>query len=324
MTGRKWECRSKALKQRWGKERGLSDDFLMNFLQNGILPSEGAEVLSRILESDQPRIMVSTMDLKALMQNNIATKQAGWGEVRTPTNQDTKCRGSLRSPQPTEQGDSDSASFENETQRTLAEIWQKLLGIQKIEICGNFFDLGGHSLIAVRLISQIEECMGVRIAPAEIYSYPTIKELAAQIQSKSGSPRQPPENFKPPMVGIQPYGEKTPFFFMHAAEGNVFCYNELSRELGMNQPFYGLKAFGIAPDTSPLSNVKEIVETYTEAIRKVQPKGPYILGGHCLGGAIAYEIAQHLRKQGEDISHLIIIDGYAPPLFQHVLPKTMK
>ncbi|MCP4108254.1 MAG: methyltransferase domain-containing protein [Desulfobacteraceae bacterium] len=113
-----------------------------------------------------------------------------------------------------------------------------------------------------------------------------------------------------PMVCIQTYGEKLPLFLIHPVSGNVFCYIDLSRQLGADQPLYGLKAFGLDSGTSALTRVEDMAVKYIKAIRSVYPEGPYILGGLSGGGNIGYEMAQQLRQQGEEVSLLILIDTF--------------
>ena len=94
--------------------------------------------------------------------------------------------------------------------------------------------------------------------------------------------------------------------------GNVFCYTELARQLGPEQPVYGLQAQGLDGLSAPLSSVEEMAALYVEAIRSVQPSGPYLLGGWSLGGVIAYEMASQLRRRGEEVELVALIDSYVP------------
>jgi amino acid adenylation domain-containing protein len=188
----------------------------------------------------------------------------------------------------------------------LASIWQKVLGRERIGIKDNFFDVGGHSLLAVRLLAQIEKMAGKKLPLATLFQAPTIEQLAKILRQ---------EEWKAPwssLVAIQPLGSKPPFFCVHAAAGNVLFYSDLARHLGSDQPFYGLQAQGLDGDEDPYNRVEEMASHYIDEIRTVQPKGPYLLGGLSFGGVLAYEMAQQLRAQGEKVGLLVLFDTYGP------------
>jgi phthiocerol/phenolphthiocerol synthesis type-I polyketide synthase E len=109
-------------------------------------------------------------------------------------------------------------------------------------------------------------------------------------------------------VAVQPNGSRPPFFCMHGAGGNVLIYRELSNLLGNDQPFYGLQSQGLDGQAPPLTKIEDMAALYVKEIRRVQPSGPYLLGGYCLGGTIAYEVAQQLRAQGQEVSLLALFD----------------
>ncbi|HEV2862461.1 MAG TPA: amino acid adenylation domain-containing protein [Pyrinomonadaceae bacterium] len=116
----------------------------------------------------------------------------------------------------------------------------------------------------------------------------------------------------PVLVPIQPKGSAAPFFCVHPVGGGVFCYRDLARRLGDGQPFYGLQARDLAGASEPHTDVEATAAEYVEALRAVQPGGPYRLGGWSLGGVIAFEMAQQLRRRGEHVSLLALIDSLAP------------
>src|ERR1700722_9690940 len=184
----------------------------------------------------------------------------------------------------------------------LTTIWQELLGIDHIERDQNYFDLGGDSSLAVHLFVQIEKTFGVKLPIFTLFEAPTVAELA-QVLSRDVAPAG-----WSPLVAIQPKGTRTPFFCMHGAGGNVLIYRELSKLLGDDQPFYGLQSQGLDGDVPPLTKIEDMAALYVKEIRRVQPSGPYLLGGYCLGGTIAYEVAQQLRAQGQDVALLALLD----------------
>src|SRR5271166_1957041 len=190
----------------------------------------------------------------------------------------------------------------DDTAQQLARIWQEQLGVDVVSNDQNFFDLGGDSSLAVRMFSQIEKVFGIKLPLATLYEAPTIEELARVLRdgiSASGWS---------PLVAIQPTGFRPPFFCIHGAGGTVLMYRELSQHLGDDQPFYGLQAQGLDGSCPPLTRVEEMAEVYVKEIRKAQPQGPYFIGGYCMGGTVAYEVAQQLHDQGEAVALLALFD----------------
>jgi phthiocerol/phenolphthiocerol synthesis type-I polyketide synthase E len=184
----------------------------------------------------------------------------------------------------------------------LTQIWQELLGIDNITPDQNYFDLGGDSSLAVHLFVQIEKVFNVKLPIFTLFEAPTIEELA-QVLRRDVAPAG-----WSPIVAIQPNGTRPPFFCMHGAGGNVLIYRELSELLGPDQPFYGLQSQGLDGSVPPLTTIEEMATLYVKEIRRIRPKGPYLIGGYCMGGTIAYEVAQQLRAQGQEVALLALFD----------------
>lgn len=195
-----------------------------------------------------------------------------------------------------------SSVTEGDIRGQLTRIWQELLGLDSIAPDQNYFDLGGDSALAVHLFTQIEKSFGVKLPLASLFEAPTIDELA-RVLSREASP-----SGWSPLVAIQTSGSRPPFFCVHGAGGNVLIYRDLARRLGENQPFYGLQALGLDGSCQPLTRIEDMATLYLKDIRKIQPHGPYFLGGYCSGGTIAFEIAQQLRSQGERVALLAMFD----------------
>jgi thioesterase domain-containing protein/acyl carrier protein len=189
----------------------------------------------------------------------------------------------------------------------LVPIWEDLLNVHPIGIQDNFFELGGHSLLAVRLMAQIERQFKKRLQLASLFQGATIEQQARLLHQHTQG-----EEAWSALVPIQAKGSQPPFFGLAGAGGHVLYFYELARHLSSDQPFYGLQPRGLDGDSSPHATVEEIATYYIETMRVVQPHGPYRLGGHSFGGWVAYEMAQQLRKQGEEVALLAILDTPAP------------
>lgn len=195
----------------------------------------------------------------------------------------------------------------------LTRIWQNILGVGSIGIDEDYFDLGGDSVLAVQLFAQIERVFGVKLPLATLYEAPTIAELARILSGEVSS------SGWSPLVPIQTSGSRPPFFCFHGAGGNVLSYRKLSQHLGSDQPFYGLQCRGLDGSAEPLTTIEEMAALYVEQIRHVQRRGPYLLGGYCMGGTVAYEVGQQLCAAGESIALLALFDT----MNWHKIPLTV-
>ena len=191
------------------------------------------------------------------------------------------------------------------TESTLAKIWAEVLNVEHIGIHDNFFDLGGNSLLAIRLLDQINKQFERDVPLSYLFLNQTIESLAIALYSKTDSLACFP------LVPIQPNGSNPFFFCVHPIFGVVFPYYELAHQLGKNQPFYGLQPIGIDGET-PLNRIEDMATHYIEALRSVQPKGPYFIGGWSFGGWVAFEMAQQLQNSGEEVALLAVLDTVAP------------
>ena len=188
----------------------------------------------------------------------------------------------------------------------LVEIWQSVLNVQPIGIHDNYFELGGHSLVAVRLMNRIAESFGKNLPIATLLQAPTVEKLAAILRNQKSDPTWSC------LVPIQTAGSKPPFFCIHGANGAVVRFHSLSKYMGSDQPFYGVQAYGLGDGQACHAKTEQMASHYLEEIRRVQPKGPYFLGGYSFGGAIAYEMAQQLAAQGEREAVVVLFDTNFP------------
>ena len=213
-------------------------------------------------------------------------------------------------PEPDERAELVQAPVEprDELERELAEIWRDVLSVGRVGIRDNFFDLGGHSLLAVRMFAWLEERLGARLPLATLFEAPTIEGLAALIRKGT----QPASGRS--MVAIQSAGSQPPVFGMPGVGGSVLNYNALARLLGLDQPFYGLQSRGLDGSEEPLTRIEDIAAWFLREIREVQPDGPYYLVGMCMGGIVAYEMAQQLLAAGQEIGLLALLETWAPEM----------
>ncbi|HEX8822627.1 MAG TPA: amino acid adenylation domain-containing protein, partial [Archangium sp.] len=194
----------------------------------------------------------------------------------------------------------------DEWERELAHVWEEVLGVRPVGVTDSFFELGGQSLLAVRLVARLQERLGRAVPLASLFEAPTIEALAVRL--RAGVPASVQGN----RVTLQPEGMLPPVFWVHPVGGNVLCYAELARHLGSERPFHAFQATGLDGREAPLASVEDMARRYVEQVRAVQPEGPYLLGGWSLGGAVAFEMARELRRQGQEVSLLALLDSFAP------------
>ncbi len=190
----------------------------------------------------------------------------------------------------------------------LVQIWENILGIHPVSIGDNFFELGGHSLLAVRLMSQIQKHFQINLPLAILFQYPTIEQIAHFLNSSTHSLPWSA------LVPIKTNGNQPPLFCVHPGGGNVLCYHHLAYYLSSERPFYGLQSVGLNPENQPHTSVEQMATHYIQELQTVQPHGPYFLSGWSFGGLVAFEMAQQLSHQGEQIALLVLIDTNPPCL----------
>ncbi|MEM9266978.1 MAG: non-ribosomal peptide synthetase, partial [Cyanobacteria bacterium P01_F01_bin.13] len=185
---------------------------------------------------------------------------------------------------------------------SLATIWAEILDLPKVSIQDSFFELGGHSLQAIQAIGQIMNSLEVELPISALFQAPTVEQMA-QLLGEAGS-----KAAWSPLAPLQTNGTKQPFFAIHGGHGEVLFYQALAECLGQDQPFYALRARGNDYPDMPHQEIEEMAACYIEAMRKVQPEGPYRIGGTSLGGIVAFEMAQQLHALGQKTELLILFD----------------
>jgi thioesterase domain-containing protein/acyl carrier protein len=190
----------------------------------------------------------------------------------------------------------------SKVEQTLLPLWEEILGVHGIGRHDDFFELGGQSLMAVHLVSELERVFGGRIPLGWIFEHPTVARLAKAIESR------PPQAFEGPefLVPIRATGSLAPLFCVHGVAGGVFAYREAAKLLGPERPVWGIMLVGRPIDRIPRT-VEAMAERYLEEIRTVQPEGPYSVIGYSFGCLVAYEMASRLVAGGEGVAFVGLV-----------------
>ncbi len=191
---------------------------------------------------------------------------------------------------------------ESETEKTLAKLWQHVLGV-KVGIHDDFFELGGHSLMALSLMADVERLFGKRLPLASLIQAPTISQFAPLVAGNELI------SSWTSLVKLSTGGDRLPLFLMHSHGGNILEYEALAHRIGHELPLYALQARGLDGNIPEHLRIEEMASFYLREIRSVQPRGPYYLGGFCFGGFLALEAAQQLQAQGEPVAVVLMINS---------------
>ncbi len=186
-------------------------------------------------------------------------------------------------------------------EEVIAALMSDALGVARVGVLDEFYALGGTSLSAVRLIVGIEQRYGITVPISAFSANPTVADLASRVRHRTGAAFDP-------LVALTPSGATPALFLVHPIGGNVLCYAALARALPAGQPLYALAAAGVEAGTTATDSLPQMARDYVEAIRRVQPDGPYHLGGWSLGGLVAFEMARQLTESGAEVGSLTLLD----------------
>jgi len=300
-------------------------------LREGIRSEEGIAALERVMGAGAlPQVAVSPLPLAALLR-----------QLRTSTRAAPVVTAVAR-PRPVE-----SARGEVMTplQQEIAAFIGNVLAMPEIGLDENVIDLGLHSLLAVRLFNRLKKLTGLNLPLSTLLEAPTVRTLSRRFGDQGGMPavvgarvatplpgpmdilsssdavRDPKahEHWLRPLwshvVPLKPAGTLPPFFVIHARGGAVLNYRTISTFVDPEQPVYGIQCRGLDGRTEPFHSLQEMAAQYIEEIRRMQPHGPYFLGGGSLGGIVALEMAQQLRADGERVGLLAMFDSWGPTWF---------
>lgn len=251
-----------------------------------------AAALKRFLEDSLPPYMIPAFFVQV---DHIPLNPNGKVDRRALPEPDLSARSTAK-----------YAAPQGRIEKELMYIWAQLLNMDPAHIGrdDNFFDLGGTSLRSTELSLRIRDVFREHISPALIFKYPTLREQAEYLDS---------HNSFPMVHAFNTQGDKTPLIFIHTANAGSEAYVPLAAKLPPDQPFYAVEPHNIFSGESVIRGIPQLAKRYIKYIRRVQPKGPYSLGGWSFGAAVAYEIAVQLEKAGEQVEWLFLLD----PLIEH-------
>lgn len=269
-----------------------------------LTPQEGVRVLQRILAQPQlQQVIVSTGDLQTRVDQWITFKS-----MEKP-GQSGVASGSTNAS--TVEGVSATA-FANETERSIAHIWQSLLGVNSIQRQDSFFELGGDSLIGVQVVSEIERQLGQTFSINRLFQTPTIAAIAQELGKKS-LPAQASATLPPCILPLKSgRTDQPPLFLVHAVGPSILFYQPLVERLNTERSVYGIQSVLLNGLDHRFDSTEAMAEYYIQQMKKVQPEGPYFVAGPSFGGFLAYEIARQLRHQGDTLGAIIIMDRATP------------
>ncbi|USQ15251.1 amino acid adenylation domain-containing protein (plasmid) [Legionella lytica] len=200
---------------------------------------------------------------------------------------------------------------ETKTQKQLHRIWCDVLKKEVLGIDDDFFEQGGHSLLAMQIISGIHERLSIKLSIRALFDYPSIRLLAQEIERLL---QKSPFNFSRDIHTIIPLkksGHKIPLFLVHPVGGSVFWYTALAKNFDKQRPLYALQDPALETQSFLFEHLEEMASCYIENIKRIQPQGPYLIGGASFGASVAIEIAKQLQNRNEDIAAIISLDGWA-------------
>ncbi len=217
--------------------------------------------------------------------------------------------------------DNTSTSIDSGIEKMVAAIWARALDMDSVGVDDNFFDLGGHSLIAVQIMTQLEKETGKRLPIAALFEWPTVRKLSQFLQSGNISASWDS------LVPVKPFGSKPPLYIIHGDGLNVMIFNSITKHMDIDQPVFGLQPKGMNGIDEPDETIEEIAAFYIKRVTQHNPHGPYCLAGYSFGGIVAFEMAKQLYRSGRSVKLLAMFDTnvgnieYIEPGIKRVIKK---
>lgn len=263
----------------------------------GLTNDEGRAIFALAVASGEAQIAVSKYgSIERLIERELSQRSPGRSAAREPGRH----------------GGGESV------EAFLFRLWREMLGVDALTADDDFFELGGHSLLATQLISRVRDRYDHCLMLSEFLDTPTLARIAASINGGDNAGNGATSSSEDPVVRycivpLNRAGSKPPFFCIPGMGGNVMQLLPLSEALGKDRPFIGLQCLGLDGIADPHTSVEQMAAHYVVCLKSIQPAGPYHLGGHSLGGKVAYEMARQLHAAGNEIGLLALFDSAAPP-----------
>ncbi|RAJ95573.1 amino acid adenylation domain-containing protein [Larkinella arboricola] len=191
----------------------------------------------------------------------------------------------------------------SDEEKRLLRIWQMVLGLETISVTDDFFALGGHSLIAIQVMTQLEKETGKRLPLATLFEYPTIQKLAGLLHKD--------QKVWKSIIPMKPTGRKIPLYVVHGYDLNLLYFKNLIIHLDDDQPVYGLQMLDADGKAEPMKTLEDTAASYISEIIEQNPNGPYAIAGYSSGGYIALEMARQLKAMGKEVKLAGVFDTNA-------------
>jgi acyl transferase domain-containing protein/thioesterase domain-containing protein len=310
---------------------------LRGLLRLGIAPAEGLDALDRMLASGlSGHIISSSINVPQWLAYLERRREESLSQLEDTSDAMKFARPEIATT---------FVAPRTATERDLCEMWKQLLGVREVGIHDDFFELGGQSLVAVRLFSRIRKHFRVDLPLSTLFEAPTIAQCAAVIAQEAGvdsealvADASPDAHFTTvsatrsavresnaraarssrwrSLVVMQHKGSQAPFVCVAGMGGTLNNLRNLAMLLGASRPVYGLQPPGADNAAQLLDSVEQLASHYIDELRREQPNGPYFLGGYSGGGVAAFEMAKQLLAAGEKVAFLAFIDSFSPALPQ--------
>ena len=257
-----------------------------------VVPSPEATIDPAVLRHGLARVLPDYMVPAAIVElDKVPLTVNGKLDVKALPNPEFQASKSYRAPRTIRE-------------ETLCSLFNQVLGLEHVGIDDNFFEIGGHSLLAIRLVSRIRATLGLELSIRNLFEAPTVAGLAARMANPILA--DPYEVILP----IRTSGSRLPLFCIHPGLGLSSGYSALIQHVDSSRPIYGVQARGLN-DPGPLpGSIAEMASEYLVHIRKLQPHGPYYLLGWSFGGCVAQALASLLEQIGEEVSLLALLDSF--------------
>lgn len=203
------------------------------------------------------------------------------------------------------------------TEKEIAKVWSEVLQIKEIGIDDNFFEMGGTSIMAVKVVAEIEKSTGKRFPLSILFEYSNVEKFAKFINEDG-------EIYSDCIVPLKSNGSKAPLFMVHGGGLDVLYFANVGKHLDEEQPFYGIQGVGSKGFDEWYESIDDMAAHYIQAITKINPDGPYAIAGYCVGGIVAFEMTRQLHEQGKEVILTAALDSYADSSYYFKTRKQKK